>query len=135
MFSSKYLAAILMAASLLFFGAFSQIVRAQNETADTEPINMIVAVSEADSGQPIGQARVTLQFGIPHGPHSVRKPKQVTYNAKTDAQGRCKLAGIYKGPIVLSVTAPEHQAYGQQLTLEKNNQVFVVKLKKPQPLL
>jgi hypothetical protein len=34
----------------------------------------------------------------------------------------------------LTVTAPDHQSYGKELQLEKEDQVFEVKLKKPQPL-
>ena len=33
------------------------------------------------------------------------------------------------------VTAVHHQAYGKELQLDHDNQVFIVKLKKPQPLI
>jgi hypothetical protein len=110
-------------------GARAQ-VAATNETT-----NMIVVVKEYDTGDPVSQARVTLQFAVPHGqmiPN--RKPKYLTYNGKTDAQGRCKFDEVNKGPIILSINATGHQTYGKELALEKDAQVFEVRLKKPQPL-
>jgi hypothetical protein len=108
---------------------------AQTENSSTEPTNMTVVVREYDSGQPVSQAHVTLQFFVPHGPTIPRKGKRTVYNAKTDTQGRCKLSGINKGSIVLTVTADGHQSYGKELRLEKDNQVFEVRLKRPQPLI
>jgi len=75
---------------------------------------------------------VTLQFTVPA---AFGMGKKHTYNAKADAQGRCKLFGINKGTIVLMVTAHEHQSFGKELQLDQDNQVFEVKLKKPQPLI
>ena len=72
---------------------------------------------------------------MPGGPGRFGKSQKITYGAKTDAQGRYKFMDINKGTIVLSVTATGHQAYGKELQLEKDNQVFEVKLKKPQPLI
>jgi hypothetical protein len=33
------------------------------------------------------------------------------------------------------ITATAHQSYGKELQLDQDNQVFEIKLKKPQPLL
>jgi hypothetical protein len=96
---------------------------------------MTVVVKEADTGDPVGNARITLQFTEPYGPTIPRKGKKIVYNAKTDSQGRCKLIGINKGTIVLMITATAHQSYGKELQLDQDNQVFEIKLKKPQPLL
>jgi len=96
---------------------------------------MTVVVREADTGQPIFQAHLTLQFTEPGGAARFGKARKISYNAKTDSQGRYKFQGINKGTIVLTVTATGHQSYGKELQLEKDNQVFEVKLKKPQPLI
>jgi Flp pilus assembly protein CpaB len=129
---SKLLVAAWLAASLLLFPSLNRSARGQSQMPSSETTNMIVLVKEADSGQPISQARLTLQFTEPA---VIGRGKKISYNAKTDAQGRYKFVGINKGTIVLSVTAVDHQAYGKQLQLEKDDQVFEIKLKKPQPLI
>lgn len=121
--------------SLLLFARIGNSAQTPSEKPSTETTSMTVVVKDNDSGQPIPQAHVTLEFFEPHGPTIPRKPKKISYNAKTDMDGRCKLVGINKGPIVLTVIEPGHQTYGKELQLEKDNQVFEVKLKKPQPLL
>lgn len=133
MFSSqhtKLIVAAWMTTSFLLFASLSGSARAQSANPSDETTNVIVLVTEADTGQPISQAHITLQFPAKFG-----KTKRIAYNAKTDTQGRCKLAGINKGKIVLTVTSEGHQSYGKELQLEKDNQVFEVKLKKPQPLI
>lgn len=134
---SKYIVAVGFAAGLILSAGLSRPARAQAQDPRVghEPVNMVVVVKEADTGDPISQARVTLQFNEPAGPARPWKVNPHSYNAKTDTEGRCKLSGINKGKIVLSVTAPNHQSYGKELDLEKEGQVFEVKLKKPQPLI
>jgi Flp pilus assembly protein CpaB len=127
---TKLLLAAWIVTSLLLFASLSQSAQAQSGNPSAQTVNMIVVVKDAESGQPISQARITLQF-----PEKFGKTKMISYNAKSDAQGRCKLQGITKGTVVLSVTADGHQTYGKELQLEKDNQVFEVKLKKPQPLI
>jgi hypothetical protein len=129
---SKLLAAAWLATSFLLPFFVSRPVCGQNAPPSSETVNMVVLVKDADSGQPISQARLTLQFTEPE---LIGKGRKISYNAKTDAQGRYKFADINKGTIVLTVTANDHQPYGKQLQLEKDDQVFEVKLKKPQPLL
>lgn len=97
-----------------------------------ERTNMTVEVKEADSGQPIANAHLTLQF---QEPRKYRHSKPMAYSAKTNPQGRYKFQDIPKGPIRLSVTSENHQSFGKDLELTKNNQVFEVRLKRPQPLL
>jgi Carboxypeptidase regulatory-like domain len=117
--------------SLLVFAGLSRPAYAQSD----ETANMLVVVKDSATGEPISQALITLQFKQPGGASRFGKSKKLSYSAKTDAQGRYKFTDINKGPIVLSVTADDHQSYGKQLRLEKDNQVFLVKLKKPQPLI
>jgi len=133
MFSSqhtKLFVAAWVATSLLLFASFSLSAPAQGDKPSNETTNMTVVVKESDTGKPISQAHITLHFSAKFG-----KAKKIAYNAKTDAQGRYKFSGITKGAIVLTITAPGHQTYGKELQLEKDNQVFEVKLKKPQPLI
>ena len=130
---TKLFAAAWVATSLLLIADLSGSAPGQEVPPDREPTNMTVIVKEATTGEPISQARVTLEFTSP-STHGGRGKKYV-YNAKTDAQGRCKLLEINKGKILLTVTAPAHQSFGKEMQLERDNQVFEVKLKKPQPLL
>jgi len=138
MFSSQHIKLFVAAGaatSLLLFASLSSSARAQVDKPSAETTNMTVVVKEYDTGEPISQARITLQFAEPGGPARLGKKRKISYDAKADTQGRCKLVGINKGAIVLTVTAPGHQSYGKELQLEKDNQVFEVKLKKPQPLI
>ncbi len=104
-----------------------------NETPDRT--NVIVVVEEADSGQPIANARLTLQFREPGNPAKLKRPKTYSFSAKTNPQGRYKFTGVLKGTVRLLVTADRRQSFGQEFELEQDNQVLEVKLRKPQPLL
>jgi hypothetical protein len=95
-------------------------------------VSLIVVVKEADTGDPINQARLTLIF---RGPGSLHRSKTISYSAKTNPQGRYKFTGIPKGTVRLVVTADHHQSFGKEIELEEDNQVVEIKLKKPQPLL
>ena len=88
-----------------------------------------VVVKEADTGEAISQARLTLTF------KSGKLHRTISYGAKTNAQGRYRFTDIPKGTIRLFVTAERHQSYGKEIELEEDNQFIEVKLKKPQPQL
>jgi len=97
-----------------------------------ERANFTVVVKEFDSGQPVASAHLTLQF---REPRTYRNAKPIAYTAKTNAQGRYKFLDIPKGTIRLIVTSENHQSFGKDFELSEDDQVFEVKLKKPQPLL
>lgn len=132
---NKLRSAACVVTGLLLFASLGISARAQQGNPNNETTNITVIVKEDGSGQPIGQAHITLEFFESHGQSTWRKPKKISYNAKTDAEGRCKLLDVTKGHIILTVTEPSYQSYGKELQLQKDNQVFEVKLKKPQPLL
>ena len=134
-FRCNRFAATCAAISLLVCVGLSLAATSEQEKSSEETTTVVVVVKESDTGTPISQARITLQFTQPSDVGKLRKSKKLAYSAKTDTQGRCKLMEINKGPIVLMVTADGHQSYGKQLQLERDNQVFEVKLKKPQPLI
>lgn len=106
-------------------------VRAQAE----ERTNLTVVVTESENGQPIPQARLTLQFREPGNPAKLKRSKPIAYSAKTNAQGRYRFTNLPKGTIRLLVTAERRQSFGKEFELEQDNQVIDVRLKKPQPLL
>ena len=138
MFSSQHterFVAAWVATSLLLFVNFCRAAQAQGGKPSSETTNITVIVKEADSGQPISQAHLTLEFAEPGSKARFGRAKKFSYNAKTDTQGRYKFQDINKGTITLIVTAPGHQTYGKDLQLDQDNQVFEVKLKKPQPLI
>jgi hypothetical protein len=92
-------------------------------------LSVNVVVKEADTGEAISQARLTLTF------KSGKLHRTISYGAKTNAQGRYRFTNIPEGTIRLFVTAERHQSYGKEIELEEDNQVIEVKLKKPQPQL
>ena len=110
--------------------------RAQTETPKSPTSTVIVEVLDTESGDPISQARLTLQFdeATPRR-KTLGVPKRLSYSAKTNAQGRYRFTNIYKGKIHLIVTADRHQSFGKDYDLTEDSQLVQVKLKKPQPLL
>jgi hypothetical protein len=109
-------------ALLVSFAAPS--ARAADETS------IHVHVTDAADGKPIFQAHLTLQFKIPQ---RFRQDKWISYSAKTDKKGQCTFHHITKGPVRLLVTAEDHQSFGKEYQIEKDNPVIDVKLRKPQP--
>jgi len=103
---------------------------AQQQPIPVPTFSFTVVVKEAESGDPVSQARLTLTFHQPGKLH-----RAVSYGAKTNAQGRCRFTDIPQGTIRLLVTADHRQSFGKEIDLEEDNQVIEVKLKKPQPLL
>jgi len=93
-------------------------------------VSLTVVVIEAETGDPISQARLTLTFKQQGKLH-----RSISYSAKTNAQGRYRFTNIPKETVRLLVTADRHQSFGKEIEVEEDNQVIEVKLKKPQPLL
>jgi hypothetical protein len=89
-----------------------------------------VVVTEAGTEKPIFQARLTLEFRDPDS----RRGKTLSYNAKTDINGKYKFSFIPMEPILIVVTAPDHQSFGRQFQITQQDQVIHIKLRKPQPL-
>ena len=96
----------------------------------SQETSLTIVVKEADTGDPISQARLTLTFHQQGKLH-----RSISYSAKTSAQGRYRFTNIPKGTVLLLVTADRHQSFGKEIEVEDDNQVIEVKLKKPQPLL
>jgi hypothetical protein len=105
------------------------------QSEEGERTNVTVVVTDAQTGQPINQARLTLEFTEPGDPSKLKRSKKLSYSAKTNAQGHYKFPSLPKGTIRLIVTAERHQTFSEEFELEKEDQVIEVKLKKPQPLL
>jgi hypothetical protein len=97
--------------------------------------DVTVVVKEADTEQPLQNARLTLQFQEEGGLKRLGRAKKISFSAKTNPQGRYKFTRIPKGTVRLLVTADHHQAFGKEFELEKDEEVIEVKLRKPQPLL
>ncbi len=102
----------------------------QQQRQPTPALSFSVVVKEADTGDPISQAKLTITFQQPGKLHH-----SISYGAKTNPQGRYRFTDIPKGTVRLIVTADHHQSYGKEFELEQDGQEVEVKLKKPQPLL
>lgn len=96
---------------------------------------MNVLVKDAESGQPISQAHLTLEFREAGSLQKLKTPKFHSYSAKTNPQGRYRFPDVPRGPVRLVVTADRHQTFSKTFQVDKDNPVFEVHLKKPQPLL
>ena len=114
---------------------FLAITQAPARAESVEHTNLSIVVKDAETGQPINQARLTLQFREPGKKLKPKLPHHLSYSAKTNPQGRYRFTNIPKGTVRIIVTADQHQALGKDFELERDNQVIEVLLKKPQPLL
>jgi hypothetical protein len=96
-------------------------------------LSLTVAVTYAETGKPINQARLTLQFREPGS--NLKRSKMLSYSAKTNAEGRYKFVDIPEGTVLLIVTDERHQSFGKEFDVNKGNPLLEVKLKPPQPQL
>jgi len=125
-----FIAGSLLAVSVFLAGSASP---CRADSPDRTNVNVVV--TEAETGEPIFQARLTLQFKESRSALKLKRDKRYTFTSKTNAQGRFKFTDIPKGTIRLMVTAERRQSYGEELELVEDDQVIEVKLRKPQPLL
>jgi hypothetical protein len=138
MFSShspRFFMAWLVCAGLVLTAELIRPAHGQTQNSNSGAANLVVEVKDSETGEPISQARLTLQFQEPGDINRFKLPKKLAYSAKTNAQGRYKFTNITKGTIHVFVTADRHQSFGKEYELTENNQVVEVRLKKPQPLL
>lgn len=92
-----------------------------------------VQVKDAVSGKPIYQAHLTLRFREQGG--FMRRSKIISYTNKTDKNGWGLFPVVPKGVITLMVTAPDHNTFGKEFKITRDNQHIEVKLQKPKPVL
>lgn len=97
-------------------------------------ITVTVVVTDAESGQPINQAQLTLVFTQP-GERRTSRAKTLTFSAKTDIHGRGRFLDIPEGDVRLLVTHEHHQTFGKDFEVSKEASTLQVKLKQPQPVL
>lgn len=127
-FRASALPVFAVTAALLFLTVSSPAL-----ASSPERINLTVAVSDAETGKPVNQAHITLQFREPGG--KLKRSKMLSYAAKTNAEGRYKFVEIPEGTVLLIVTEEHHQTFGKQFDVSKENSLLEVKLKPPQPVL
>ena len=92
-----------------------------------------IQVNDAKTGDPIYQAHLTLRYRVPG--RFMRRTKIVSYTAKTDKDGKSKFPVVPLGAITLMVTAPDHNTFGKEFQITKDNQLIEVKLQKPHEVL
>lgn len=101
--------------------------------ADAPVTTVHVQVTDAQTGKPIYQARLTLRFREPG--RFMRHSKIISYSSKTDPKGKGIFPLVPMGTVVLMVTAPNHNTFGKEFQITKKNQLIEVKLQKPHPVL
>ena len=124
--------------SLLWVGAASAFLagfQGAVMAAETDRATVHIEVKDAETGQPINQARLTLQFREPGSKFKLKRSQPISFSAKTNIQGHYRFTGIPTGTIRLMVTSEGHESFGKDIEIEKDGQLVEVKLKKPQPLL
>lgn len=92
-----------------------------------------VKVQDSQSGEPIYQAHLTLRYRKPG--RFMRHSKIISYTSKTDKDGKGQFPFVPMGAITLMVTAPNHNTFGKEYEITKENQLIEVKLQKPHPVL
>jgi hypothetical protein len=116
----------IMIAAVVAIGAPVRLAAAQMTTVR-------VQVNDAKTGEPIYQARLTLRYRVPG--RFMRRTKIISYTGKTDKDGKSKFPVVPLGPITLMVTAPDHNTFGKEFDITKDNQLIEVKLQKPHEVL
>ena len=102
---------------------------------ETERSTLHIVVTDAETGKPINQARLTLLFQEPVSKYKFKRSRPVSYSAKTNLEGHYRFTGIPLGTVRLLVTSERHESFGKDIEINKDDQEIDVKLKKPQPLL
>ncbi len=92
-----------------------------------------VQVNDAKTGEPIFQAHLTLRYRVQGG--FMRHTKIISYTAKTDKNGRSQFPVVPMGTITLMVTAPDHNTFGKEFKISKDEQLIKVELQKPHEVL
>jgi len=105
------------------------------KAAETERSTLHIVVTDAETGKPINQARLTLQFQEPVSKYTFKRSRMISYSAKTNLEGHYRFTGIPLGTVRLLVTSERHESYGKDIEINKDDQEIDVKLKNPQPLL
>ena len=101
--------------------------------AAAETTTIRVQVNDAKTGEPIYQAHLTLRFRDPGG--FMHRTKIISYTAKTNKDGKSQFPVVPMGTVTLMVTAPDHNTFGKEFEITKENQLIEVKLQKPHEVL
>ncbi len=129
--SSKKQMVLALAIVVAALASFQPTIRAEDE----QNVTIHILVTDAETGKPINQARLTLQFEEETRTMMVRHTKPHSFSATTNPQGKYRFTDIPKGTVRLLVTADHHMSWGTSVEIEKDGQQIDVKLKKPQPQL
>lgn len=115
----------------ILFAATTFTAAAQAAPRKHPPVTRVtVLVTDKATQKPVFQARLTLSFRDPDS----YTGSSLTYSAKTDMQGKYMFSFIPMEPVMLVVTAPDHQTFGQQFDITRAGQTLHVQLNPPQPL-
>jgi Carboxypeptidase regulatory-like domain len=115
------------------FAAVVSVGMPSSLAAATDMTTVHVQVNDAQTGDPIYQARLTLRFREPG--RFMRRSQIISYTSKTDKNGKAQIPVVPMGTITLMVTAPDHNTFGKEFEITKQNQKIEVKLQKPHPVL
>lgn len=128
--------AFLKRSRLVWFGvvlAAVAVLGTPGRLAAAETTTIRVQVNDAKTGEPIYQAHLTLRFRDPGG--FMRRTKIISYTAKTNKDGKGQFPLVPMGTVTLMVTAPDHNTFGKEFEITKENQLIEVKLQKPHEVL
>ena len=98
----------------------------QNKASGQSSVIKFVVLKD-DNGKPVRNASVILHPVAQSG-----KQSKGGFQLKTDAEGKTETDGIPYGPLRVQVIAPGFQTFGDDYTINQAEQVFTIRLKRPQ---
>ncbi len=128
--------AFLKRSKLVWFGiilAAVAVLGMPGRLAAAQTTTIRVQVNDAKTGEPIYQAQLTLRFRDPGG--FMHRSKIISYTSKTNKDGKSQFPMVPMGTVTLMVTAPDHNTFGKEFEITKENQLIEVKLRKPHEVL
>ncbi len=98
--------------------------------ADDDFTRLQIKVTD-DRGKPVDHANVRVVFKQGRRKITLRKITH-SWEMKTSGEGIAKIPPLPKGDLLIQVTAPYFQTFGETFTIEEDEKTVEVQLKPPQ---
>ena len=98
--------------------------------ADSDETRLEIKVVD-DRGKPVERANVRVVFKQGRRKLTLKKIQR-SWELKTSEQGIARIPPIPKGDILIQVTAPYYQTFGETFEIEEDTRTVEIKLNPPQ---
>ena len=98
--------------------------------ADSDETRLEIKVVD-DRGKPVERANVRVVFKQGRRKLTLKKIQR-SWELKTSEQGIARIPPIPKGEILIQVTAPYYQTFGETFEIEEDTRTVEIKLNPPQ---